>query len=59
MRALCTIAARLDALFFELKKKRGVLDFSDVEHLCLQALALKSPDAVLRPSAVALQLKNK
>lgn len=57
--ALCNIAARLEKQFFSIKKKRGVLDFSDIEHLCLRALADKNGGGVAAASSVALQLRDK
>ncbi len=59
VRALCRIAAELEARFFELKKQRGILDFGDVEHLCLRALTEKKEDGTIVPSAAARRLQEK
>ena len=59
VRALCRIAAELEARFFELKKQRGILDFGDVEHLCLRALTEKKEDGSVVPSAAARRLQEK
>lgn len=38
IRALITLARRVDYIFTEKKRKKNYLDYSDLEHLCLKAL---------------------
>lgn len=59
VRALCAVASQLEALFFERKKSRGVLDFGDIEHLCLRALMERDGEGKRVPSAVARLLQEK
>lgn len=40
------------------KQSRGLVDFSDLEHYCLQILTEKGPGGGIRPSAVALELRE-
>lgn len=59
VRALCSVAIKLEELFFERKKGRGVLDFGDIEHLCLRALVERDGNGQRIPSAFARQLQEK
>ena len=59
VRALCVVVGQLEEAFFALKKTRGVLDFGDVEHLCLDALTQEIKDGKRTPSAAAVQLQEK
>lgn len=59
VRALCHVVEQLEDAFFELKKTRGVLDFGDVERLCLDALTGTMEYGERTPSAPALQLREK
>ena len=42
LRALCALAKRMHDRFYELKQQKNYLDYSDLEHLTLQAL--QNPD---------------
>jgi ATP-dependent helicase/nuclease subunit A len=45
---------------YEVKKReRGLLDFNDLEHLCLKILTVKNDDETVGPSNVALAFKEK
>ena len=57
--ALCDIARRIEERFFEIKNKRGVLDFADIEHLALEALTSVDEDGNNAPSQMAYELKHK
>lgn len=59
VKALCELTALVKERFFEIKKKRGVLDFSDIEHLALEILTDKDETGNEKPSDVALLLKEK
>lgn len=58
VRALCRLADMVETRFFEIKKKRSILDFSDIEHLALQALTDNTEEGP-KPSAAALELCEK
>ena len=57
--ALCDIVVRIEERFFEIKNKRGVLDFADIEHLALKALTSVGEDGKSAPSQMACELKDK
>ena len=46
------------AEFTAAKQELGMLDFSDLEHLCLALLRTKQPDGTWAPSEVALELQQ-
>ncbi|WP_258360127.1 helicase-exonuclease AddAB subunit AddA [Moorella sulfitireducens (nom. illeg.)] len=58
--ALVEVVRRFDATFTKLKRRRGLVDFGDLEHLCLQVLqeTNDAPDE-LQPSDVALELRRR
>ncbi|MGG3653409.1 helicase-exonuclease AddAB subunit AddA [Bacillus pseudomycoides] len=45
--------------FQTIKRDKGMVDFTDLEHFCLQILSERTNDGELRPSPVALQYRNK
>ncbi|MES9673575.1 helicase-exonuclease AddAB subunit AddA, partial [Bacillus pseudomycoides] len=45
--------------FQTIKRDKGMVDFTDLEHFCLQILSECTNDGELRPSPVALQYRNK
>ncbi len=57
--ALCRVVAFVEERFFEIKKKRGVLDFADIEHLALEILTDTDDDGNKVASEVALSLRDK
>lgn len=59
VKTLCNVVCMLEKRFFEMKNKRGILDFSDLEHLTLKVLTKTDDNGNTAPSAVALELKNK
>ena len=40
------------------KKEKGIVDFSDLEHYCLDILTIKEEDGTIRPSLVADKYRN-
>jgi ATP-dependent helicase/nuclease subunit A len=44
--------------FTAIKREKGLVDFADLEHLCLQILTEKSSDGQFQPSAVAMAYRN-
>lgn len=44
--------------FAAVKREKGLVDFADLEHLCLQILTNKSEDGRFMPSEVALAYRN-
>lgn len=59
VRGLCHVTLAFDRAFFAAKQERNVLDFNDIEHLCLSALGQKDADGSYRPSAAAVSLRDK
>ncbi|AWC30782.1 helicase-exonuclease AddAB subunit AddA [Bacillus cytotoxicus] len=45
--------------FQAIKRDKGMVDFTDLEHFCLQILSEQGEDGELRPSPVALQYRNR
>lgn len=56
MRALGRLVLEFDETFTALKRQRGVLDFNDLEHLCLRVLSERDECGNAVPSEVALKL---
>lgn len=54
---LCTLTQRFGETFSALKRKRGVIDFSDLEHFAL-AILTERVDGVVHPSPIALDYKR-
>lgn len=44
--------------FDEMKKQKGIVDFSDLEHYCLQILALEDKNGNIQPSEAALDYQH-
>ncbi|HCJ09901.1 MAG TPA: hypothetical protein DHW14_01890, partial [Clostridiales bacterium] len=60
MEALAGLASRFDRAYSEAKRERGVVDFNDLEHLCLEVLREGPPsDAPAEPSEAALDLRRR
>lgn len=56
---LVSIVKEFTDRFQEMKQGKGMVDFTDLEHFCLQILSERSRDGELHPSPVALQYRNK
>lgn len=59
MKALSQIVIDFDKLYTEKKRERGILDFNDLEHLCLKILTEVNEDGEIVPSPVALAFREK
>lgn len=59
MKALSQIVIDFDKLYTEKKRERGILDFNDLEHLCLRILTEVNEDGEIVPSSVALAFREK
>ena len=59
MKALSQIVIDFDKLYTEKKRERGILDFNDLEHLCLQILTELNEEGEIVPSPVALAFREK
>ncbi|MFZ5634925.1 MAG: helicase-exonuclease AddAB subunit AddA [Bacillota bacterium] len=58
MGALAQLVSEFAESYRLAKLSRGLVDFSDLEHCCLQILAERGAGGELRPSAVALELRE-
>lgn len=59
MKALSMLVIEFDQRYKLRKKERGLLDFNDLEHLCLHILTEKDEQGNIIPSNVALELREK
>jgi ATP-dependent helicase/nuclease subunit A len=59
MRTLSTLVIELDKVYKEKKRERGMLDFNDLEHLCLKILTEVDDNDNITPSSVALAFREK
>ncbi len=57
--ALFNLTKKTDEKFLELKKKRSLLDFNDLEHFCLKVLAKEDENKNKIPTPQAEEIKNK
>ncbi|WP_461205952.1 helicase-exonuclease AddAB subunit AddA [Clostridium sp. DL1XJH146] len=59
MNELSEIVIKFMLKYKEKKKDRGIIDFSDFEHYCLQILRDKNEDGEIRPSQAAIALRER
>jgi ATP-dependent helicase/nuclease subunit A len=59
MKTLSELVIAFDRKYKDKKRERGILDFNDLEHLCLQILTELKDDGDIVPSAVALSFREK
>lgn len=59
VRALFDLTKKTDERFSELKRKRSLLDFSDLEHFCLKVLVTKDEKGNKIPTPQAEEIKKK
>lgn len=55
---LVDLVRKFSNRFAAIKKEKGLIDFSDQEHMCLQILTQKSSEGQIQPSEVALMYRN-
>jgi ATP-dependent helicase/nuclease subunit A len=58
MKVLSELVMEFDRRYKKKKRERGILDFNDLEHLCLKILT-NIDDGDIKPSKVALDLREK
>ncbi|MFZ5595553.1 MAG: helicase-exonuclease AddAB subunit AddA [Bacillota bacterium] len=58
IRALAELVDSFAEGYRKAKKARGLLDFSDLEHYCLQILGRRDGDGGVQPSDVALEIRE-
>lgn len=59
MRALTRLVADFETAYRQAKESRGVVDFNDLEHLCLRVLGTREHPPGLSPTAAALELRER
>ncbi|NLI59931.1 MAG: helicase-exonuclease AddAB subunit AddA [Clostridiales bacterium] len=59
IKCLTDLAWELGVRYTEKKKARGLLDFNDLEHMCLELLLDEGEDGERIPSKVALELRKR
>ena len=58
LRCLKDLVLALMRKYSEIKKRREVLDFNDLEHLCLKILTCKDETGNIKPSGIALNYRQ-
>lgn len=59
IKCLCDLVLQFDEMYKERKKKKGIIDFNDIEHFCLKILTEVDEEGNMVPSQVALELREK
>jgi ATP-dependent helicase/nuclease subunit A len=59
MRVLSQLVIEFNEKYRSRKRDRGILDFNDLEHYCLQILTERNEDGEVGPSEVALEFRKK
>ena len=59
MRCLSELIVEFGTRYGEKKKEKCLLDFSDLEHLCLKILTIEDKQGEIQPSAAALEYRDK
>jgi ATP-dependent helicase/nuclease subunit A len=55
---LVHLVLKFSERFKAVKREKGLVDFADLEHMCLQILTLKTPNGEYQPSEVALAYRK-
>lgn len=58
MKCLTELIMAFDEKYSSKKRERGVVDFSDIEHFCLDILTTEEEDGKIYPSLIALEYKQ-
>jgi len=58
MKRLCLLVSEFYAKYSKKKRDRGLLDFNDLEHFCLEILS-EEDNGATKPSQVAIKLREK
>ncbi|MCM8709677.1 helicase-exonuclease AddAB subunit AddA [Clostridium sp. SYSU_GA19001] len=58
MKELGNLVLDFHKLYGEKKRERGLLDFNDLEHLCLSILTVEDENGDVKPSETALELRQ-
>ncbi|PJI09772.1 MULTISPECIES: helicase-exonuclease AddAB subunit AddA [Clostridium] len=59
MKTLSELIIEFDIRYKDKKKKRGIIDFNDFEHMCLSIIVKKDDDGNIIPSDTALKIREK
>ncbi len=57
--SLIDVTKKAMELFFEKKKEKNILDFSDLEHLTIKILTNPNSDETVSPSEIAYEIRDK
>ena len=59
MKCLCHMVIEFQQVYSAMKREKNILDFNDLEHLCLKLLTKSDQEGNITPSEVALIYKKK
>lgn len=59
MRSISNLVIEFENMYKEKKKERGILDFNDMEHICLEILTNKDDKGNIIPSKTAIRYREK
>lgn len=59
MKCLCHMVIEFQKVYSSIKREKNILDFNDLEHLCLKLLTKTDEEGNISPSEVALIYKKK
>ncbi|MDP4145549.1 MAG: helicase-exonuclease AddAB subunit AddA [Bacillota bacterium] len=59
LKVLSQLVLDFDNRYKSKKKRNGIIDFNDIEHLCLRILTMKDEAGGIIPSDIALELRKK
>lgn len=59
IKCLCELVIDFSHRYTQKKKERGIIDYNDMEHYCLQILTSEAEDGKIYPSSIALNLREK
>lgn len=59
MKCLALLTIQFGKEYRARKKEKGIIDFNDIEHYCIDILSEKDEDGKIRPSKIALEYRKK